>query len=58
MPAGPHMATHSADSAPFTPASAMVGTSGNVGFLLPVVTASARSLPLLMFESAAEIGAQ
>jgi hypothetical protein len=33
---------------PLTPASASVGTSGNAEERLPVVTASARSLPALM----------
>ena len=45
-------------SAPWMPASPVVGTSGKVGLRLGVLTARARTLPPLMCESAAEIGAQ
>src|SRR5258708_24921802 len=58
MPAGPHTPNHSGASAPLTPASPVVGTSGSVGLRVAVLTASARSLPLLMWGSPAGIGTQ
>src|SRR5229473_2447038 len=58
MPAGPHSANHSGASAPLTPASPVVGTSGNWPLRFAVLTASGRTLPPLMCGIAAEIGAQ
>src|SRR5258708_7712038 len=58
MPAGPHSANHSGASAPFTPASPVVGTSGNWPLRFAVLTASGRTRPPLMCGIAAEIGAQ
>ena len=57
-PVGPHTPNHSGESAPFTPASPVVGTSGSVGLRFAVLTASGRSLPLLMCGMPAEIGDQ
>ena len=48
VPAGASTTFHSYASAPGTPASASVGTSGRMGVRLPEVTARARSLPLWM----------
>src|SRR6185436_18489344 len=58
IPAGPQTPNQRGESAPLTPASPVVGTSGSVGLRLAVLTASARSLPLLMLDMPAEIGAQ
>ena len=45
VPAGANTTFHSYTSAPGTPASASVGTSGRMAERLALVTASARSLP-------------
>src|SRR5882672_506925 len=58
VPAGAQMPNHSGASAPCTPASPVVGTSGSWPLRLGVLTARARTLPPLMWGIAAEIGAQ
>src|SRR4026207_894305 len=58
VPAGAQTPNQSGESAPLTPASPVVGTSGSVGLRFAELTASARGLPLLMEDMPAEIGVQ
>ena len=58
VPAGAHSPNHSGEFAFATPASPVVGTSGSWELRFALLTASGLSLPLLMFDMAAEIGAQ